>query len=306
MNFRKAYYSSLGVQIVEAKPTVENALLGDNLDVGKLNKVCLWVRIPHVYRSAVWKVILGVLPTTTNVWKYAIQQREEQFHSLKEAAQLIFETSINGNGKEFTPERMVQMLLLEADVPRPHRIGEMKRILLHSSHLLSIADCLLDVCDNMEIDAFWIFAKLIQNRKVVMAPPTMTPLQKEALNQQHAQLFVMLKTECPTVLAAIESTNANLVQLTTPWFLSLFACVLPSHCLEGIWDVYLGGAPDVLPYVALSLLLAVRWKLESARSIDEIADYVNVDAVAATAIEIWEKPVLEAMPDAARRSLVLA
>jgi len=28
-------------------------------DLEKLSKLCLWVRIPHSYRSTVWKVLLG-------------------------------------------------------------------------------------------------------------------------------------------------------------------------------------------------------------------------------------------------------
>eukprot|EP00842_Homolaphlyctis_polyrhiza_P006451 jgi/Hompol1/6807/HPOL_002293-RA len=56
-NFRKAYYSSLGVRTVEVKPSVENALQGEVLSTERLNKLCLWIRIPHFYRPIVWKRI---------------------------------------------------------------------------------------------------------------------------------------------------------------------------------------------------------------------------------------------------------
>jgi hypothetical protein len=80
------------------------------------------------------------------------------------------------------------------------------------------------------------------------------------------------------------------------WFNSAFAVILPSHCLEGIWDIVLGGG-DIFPYVALSLILACRRKVEQdARLASDVRriveEYPNIDAIAATAIELWETPIL--------------
>ncbi|KAJ3103415.1 hypothetical protein HDU97_010161 [Phlyctochytrium planicorne] len=70
------------------------------------------------------------------------------------------------------------------------------------------------------------------------------------------------------------------------------------------------GATDILPFVALSFLLASKkWimevKSEDAflRFLDKIENYVNLEAVGSTAIDIWEKPILEAMPESSRKTL---
>lgn len=81
-NFRQNYYSSLGVQFVESKSTLENALQGDILDIDKLNKVCLWIRIPHMYRPTVWKILLGVLPLSKQAWTIIDDLNNDSFQEL--------------------------------------------------------------------------------------------------------------------------------------------------------------------------------------------------------------------------------
>ena len=76
-NFRQNYYSSLGVK--GTKPALENALQGDVLQIEKLNKLCLWVRIPHMYRCLVWKTLLGVLPLDKSSWESVMKARREQY-----------------------------------------------------------------------------------------------------------------------------------------------------------------------------------------------------------------------------------
>jgi hypothetical protein len=39
--------------------------------------------------------------------------------------------------------------------------------------------------------------------------------------------------------------------------------------LEGVWDILIGGAPEVLMYVGVSLLLASKRKIETMRTAEE-------------------------------------
>ncbi len=55
-NFRRTYYSQLGVSSVETRPSLESALQGEVLDIVRLERLCFWVRIPHALRPIVWKV----------------------------------------------------------------------------------------------------------------------------------------------------------------------------------------------------------------------------------------------------------
>ncbi|KAH9267189.1 hypothetical protein BASA83_010103 [Batrachochytrium salamandrivorans] len=129
-NFRKAYYSSLGVKTVEVKPSVENVLQGKFLSIDRLNKLCLWIRIPHFYRPVVWKLLLGMqLPFTTThmgyfcsqeAWSFIAQQRQEHFEDLKEAVFLLTGKSIDGMDDDLTPLLLAQMVLLELTHDTPH------------------------------------------------------------------------------------------------------------------------------------------------------------------------------------------
>lgn len=94
-NFRQTYYSSLGVQSVEAKPTLESALAGSLLDVEKINKVCLWIRVPHIYRPTVWKILLGVLPVSKPAWNLVDALDHEQFVDLVNSTLAISGQTIN-------------------------------------------------------------------------------------------------------------------------------------------------------------------------------------------------------------------
>lgn len=104
-NFRQGYYASLGVKSVDIKPSVETALSGDLLQLERLNKLCLWVRIPHMYRPLVWKVLLAVLPCEKSAFDVVTKLRKEQFFILQEAI------AITSDSKE--AHQMVNMLFLE-------------------------------------------------------------------------------------------------------------------------------------------------------------------------------------------------
>ena len=75
--------------VLEAKPTLETALGDSILDIDKLNKICLWVRIPHVYRPIVWKILLGIVPLIKDAWGFVEDQRQEQFKFLREAVETL-------------------------------------------------------------------------------------------------------------------------------------------------------------------------------------------------------------------------
>jgi hypothetical protein len=62
---------------------------GETLSLNLLNKLCLWVKLPHMYRSLVWKVILGVLPCDRNSWEFVAKIRKQQYDILDEAVRLV-------------------------------------------------------------------------------------------------------------------------------------------------------------------------------------------------------------------------
>ncbi|RKO93676.1 hypothetical protein BDK51DRAFT_28016 [Blyttiomyces helicus] len=303
-NFRKAYYSSLGVQVVEVKPSLENALQGDVLDLERLNKLCLWVRIPHFYRQIVWKLLLGVVPLEKETWTFVDEQRVAQFEALKAAALVVHRTR-GPSTADLTANTMCQMLAIHLDAgwADPAHMSEALE------NMLPVAQVLLEICDTSEVDAYWIFEFFVRtyNPGVEVVSRGREQIR---IHIETASLKTLLKAHSPTLAAHVQTLRVDLDVACGSWFRTCFANVLPSHSLEGIWDILIGGAPLILTYLGLSLLLASRRKLEGARTaadflsvIANIGRFVDVDAVASTAIDLWEKPVLDSMTKETRRLL---
>ncbi|KAJ3159641.1 TBC1 domain member 7 [Geranomyces michiganensis] len=353
-NFRKAYYSSLGVQVVEVKPSLETALQGDILDIERLNKLCLWVRIPHSYRPLVWKVLLGTNSVAKEVWPFVDRQREEQFDDLKRCVHVLLQQRLlppqrrgerniplrgSNSGDDLTAETMVYMLLIQLGNGRSQR--QLAQTLSspalppHLSHLRALANTMLEVCDTSESDAYWLFESFVRRYNVSVSDAPHTGLQPPPppllLQQQHKQqnhhpqhptsgadristeigaMQNLLRTHNAPLLAHILSFGQGLDAYCYSWFRTYFASVVPPHCLEGIWDIFIGGAPGILSYLGLSLLLACKRKIEAVRSrndlvklFDQVERVVDMDAVANTAIDLWERPVLEGMTKDLRKAL---
>ena len=86
------------------------------------------------------------------------------------------------------------------------------------------------------------------------------------------------------------------------WFASYFSNVIPYDALQGIWDILIAGELQILGYVGLSLLLSLKRKILSLNSQDlfdqlivQIEKYVDANAVVNTAINLWERPILDRM-----------
>ncbi|TPX57940.1 hypothetical protein SpCBS45565_g06594 [Spizellomyces sp. 'palustris'] len=313
-NFRKAYYSSLGVQVVEVKPSLESALQGDILDVERLNKLCLWVRIPHAYRPLVWKVILGTLPLSKDVWPFVEEQRAEQYRDLKECVKYL-----GGRDKELTPNVMVGMLLVQSDTRPPHKLAEgfSASSFGNLSHLHGIANTMLEICDGNEPDAFWLFDGFVRRFHISVLEESNEKdgREEERIRTEICVLANLLKTQNERLLDHILSFGSGLDHYCHRQVVSnvLYKCAparLSRGVTSGIWDILLGGAPAILPYLGLSLLLACKRKIETTRTSTELMKllqqldrYVDMDAVASTAIDLWERPILEGMSKETRKAL---
>jgi hypothetical protein len=109
-NFRKTYYSSLGVKAVEVQPSLEAALKGSELQAEKLQRLCLWVRIPSLYRPLVWRVLLGALPPLKESWADVEAQQDIEWTELQSC--LTATDFGKGTADELTPRRLLQSVLL--------------------------------------------------------------------------------------------------------------------------------------------------------------------------------------------------
>ncbi|EGF82357.1 hypothetical protein BATDEDRAFT_86161 [Batrachochytrium dendrobatidis JAM81] len=347
-NFRKAYYSSLGVKTLEVKPSVENALQGKLLSIDRLNKLCLWIRIPHFYRPVVWKLLLGVTPVHKEAWGFVAEQRQQHFEILKESVLLLTRQSLDRIDEDLTPLLLAQMIQLELIQDTPRTISQTITNEEPPEHLLAISAAFLEISDSSDQDAFWICLHFIKKMHIDISksPKSGSQYLKTAFIGNNPVADLIAKSaavypgpEQPLLVSAdqpfindirssidtmkyllslhnlqlftyIQRLNVAWHDVCSCWFRCCFANVISSHAIESVWDIVIGGAPGILPYLGLCLLLSARRKIEACRSakefaalIPQISKFVDVDSVANMSIDMWEIPVLERMSKETRKLL---
>ncbi|KAI8848533.1 hypothetical protein BC829DRAFT_417503 [Chytridium lagenaria] len=267
---------------VEAKPSVENALQGDILDFEKLKKLCLWVRIPHFYRPLVWKILLKVIPRTKEVWPFHEAQRREQYEELRRST-----TKYNG---EMTPRDMVNMTLIEEGLTWRQRRNMSVEDL---EDLEIVAESILEICDEDDMDAFWLFRNFASH--FAFKPSTEVASQKHNNGQA---LIKLLEKHEPVILKHFLTIGVDVESAFSRWFNIHFAGMLPPHSLEGIWDIHIAGATEI---IRSSKLYSCSEEMDNGAAV--IGQPLHLPRKASTAIDLWEKPILESMTESSRRTL---
>ncbi|KAI8809754.1 hypothetical protein BJ742DRAFT_803570 [Cladochytrium replicatum] len=311
-NFRTKYFQGLGnVAPMEVTTSLESALNEEPLKIDKLCTICLWVRIPHAYRPIVWKFILGVLPQWKGdknvLWKLVEEARNCRFEDLKSAIPCIF-------GGEPVPERpcprrLVEMLLIETNSRNSNKLPKINTNDPQYVVLESIAYGFSVICDDgRPDDAFWLFKHFVQKHLGWDGPGSPVVKKLKTQTKQYISSLNVLLREYPELRDQIERLGVNLESCCSMWFETLFSRILTIKSLESIWDVYLGGANDILCHVALSLLIATKARIlemndatEFKLMTDDIKQYADMDAVASRAIRLWENPVLKKLTPETRK-----
>ncbi|XP_062926050.1 TBC1 domain family member 7 isoform X4 [Mobula hypostoma] len=88
-NFRSHYYEKVGFRGVEEKKSLEILLKDDPLDLEKLCTFAQRYPLPTMYRTLVWKVLLGILPPHYESHAAVATFRKEQYEDLLQALQVI-------------------------------------------------------------------------------------------------------------------------------------------------------------------------------------------------------------------------
>ncbi|KAI8916104.1 hypothetical protein EDD86DRAFT_185788 [Gorgonomyces haynaldii] len=288
-NFRQNYYSSLGVKAVDVKPSIENALSGETLQNDRLKKLCLWVRIPHMYRALVWKVLLQVLPLEKQLWDATGQSKNEQYEWMFLVGTKLFRK------QELDPELIVRLVLIRLDMLTPAALFAYQI----PQHLLDMAHAFLEICDLDERDALWIMFAYVQRLNVPLLIKHDADLK--SVQDDISTMVGLLSKHSVELFEHLDRLQIDYAVLN-PWFLSHFSNVLDIHSLEGIWDIVIGGAPTIFPYIGLCLLLnckkrilELRSKEEFEKLVKQITRYVDVHTVAQQSVEKWERPILDKM-----------
>ncbi|KXS21888.1 hypothetical protein M427DRAFT_151147 [Gonapodya prolifera JEL478] len=294
---RKAYYGTLGVQVVEILPQVESSLAEEVLDVEKLQKLCLWVRIPHIYRVTVWKALLGVIPTIRELWPFAEEQKLVQYTMLRKAAFLAFPS----NGDEPEEHTMVNMFILQCNLKSPRRLRKLKEI--SSRHpafdnLLHLARSFLLVVERQNESAYFLFSHFLLNNHPDILNVVLDSRRRDLSIRPYVitmDRLLQQSSQGPQILDKMRSLGVKLEELSGSWFHSYFSSIMPPDCLERIWDILLGGQPTIMAHVATAVLVAARRALEDAKSKADVLDgmvkhiaLIDMAGVTQTGIQTWE------------------
>lgn len=107
----------------------------------------------------------------------------------------------------------------------------------------------------------------------------------------------------------LKISMAKIFASLTPHFLSHFCTVFDIETLEGLYDIIIGGAPLLLSYIALSIIIRSKSRIISMKSEEEFQEFwinlrgIDFGSVAGLAVDMWERPVLDNMPNETRKLL---
>ena len=161
-NFRKNYYSTLGVKSVEVQSSLTIALNEEPLNISKLQKLCLWVRIPHSYRPLVWKVLLKCWPTFKKMWEFAQGNQQDEIHQILNCIKRICESDISDDE---LLTRGVLLCVQSLDTLSP--IEFLNQIQKKCpDHLISLSKAFQDISTQGMTEAFILFRGFLQQCSV--------------------------------------------------------------------------------------------------------------------------------------------
>ncbi|CAH2261787.1 TBC1 domain family member 7 [Pararge aegeria] len=276
-NFRSSYYEKVGCRGVEEKKSLEILMKEKPWDRVKLKQFCLRFTVPAAYRNLVWKVLLDILPVYPDSHQFVAEQRTDQYNDLLYAVESLEMVDMKAPRSEI----LMAMWLLELEERKPPKFPETNYC--SSDTFIPIANTLLQLYDN-EVDVYWLCKSLTE---------IVRNMQKD-LHKLKEAFHTMLEKEDQELFNHLVEIKALEALPLTEWFNSCFAGVIDDTSLTKIWDKICSGAPKILSYVAVMLVVTLRRNILKAKSQDEVLKCVSEipeqceEVVANKAIELWQ------------------
>nr|XP_021190067.2 TBC1 domain family member 7 [Helicoverpa armigera] len=276
-NFRSSYYEKVGCRGVEEKKSLEILMKEKPWDKVKLKQFCLRFTVPAAYRNLVWKVLLDILPVYPDSHQYVMEQRTEQYQDLLYAVEMLEMVDMDAPRSEV----LFEMWLLENEERKPPMFPETN--FSTADTFLPIVKTLLELYDD-EVDVYWLAKTLTE---VVRSMQRELPKLKEAF-------MTMLEKEDGELFNHLVDINALEVLPLTKWFNCCFAGVLDDTSLTKIWDKICSGAPKILSFAAVMLVVTLRRNILRSKNAEEVIKCVSQipeqceEVVANKAIELWQ------------------
>ncbi|XP_034837290.1 TBC1 domain family member 7 isoform X1 [Maniola hyperantus] len=276
-NFRSSYYEKVGCRGVEEKKSLEILMKEKPWDRVKLKQFCLRFTVPAAYRNLVWKVLLDILPVYPDSHQFVWEQRTDQYNDLLYAVESLEMVDMKAPRSQI----LMAMWLLELEERKPPKFPETNYC--SSDTFIPIANTLLQLYDN-EVDVYWLCKSLTE---------IVRNMQKD-LHKLKEAFHTMLEKEDQELYNHLVEIKALEVLPLTKWFNCCFASVIDDTSLTKIWDKICSGAPKILSFVAVMLVVTLRRNILKASTEEEVLKCVSEipeqceEVVANKAIELWQ------------------
>ncbi|KAM3957281.1 TBC1 domain family member 7 [Aphomia sociella] len=276
-NFRSSYYEKVGCRGVEEKKSLEILMKEKPWDKVKLKQFCLRFSVPAAYRNLVWKVLLDILPVYPDSHQFVTEQRTEQYNDLLYAVEMLDLVKMDAPRSKI----LFEMWLLENEERRPPIFPETN---------FSSADTFIPIAETLEelyadeVDIYWFTKSLTDLVK---------NMQRDLFKLKEA-FQTMLEKEDEELYNHLVDINALEVLPLTKWFNCCFAGVLDDTSLPKIWDKVCSGAPKILSFAAVMLVITLRRNILKAKNSEEALKCVSEipeqceEVVANKAIDLWQ------------------
>ncbi|KAL4703366.1 hypothetical protein ACJJTC_015444 [Scirpophaga incertulas] len=275
-NFRSSYYEKVGCRGVEEKKSLEILLKDKPWDKVKLKQFCLRFTVPAAYRNLVWKVLLDIIPVYPDSHQFVMEQRTDQYNDLLYAVKMLQLEDMNAHRSLI----LLQMWLLDNEENEP---PYWENRYCSYDTFMPIVKTLLELYED-EVDVYWLAKNLTE---VVKQMQKDLPKLKESFQS-------MLEKEDGDLYNHLLDVNALEMLPLTKWFNCGFAGILDDTSLTKIWDKLCSGAPKILSFVAVMLVITLRRSIMKAHSVEEVLKCISEipeqyeEVIAIKAIELWQ------------------
>ncbi|XP_026754237.2 TBC1 domain family member 7 [Galleria mellonella] len=276
-NFRSSYYEKVGCRGVEEKKSLEILMKEKPWDRVKLKQFCLRFTVPVAYRQLVWKVLLDILPVYPDSHQFVTMQRTEQYNDLLYAVEMLRLVKMDAPRSKI----LFEMWLLENEERKPPIFPETN--FSSADTFIPIAETLQELYTE-EVDIYWLTKSLTDIVK---------NMQRD-LHKLKEAFQSMLEKEDDELYNHLVDINALEVLPLTKWFNCCFAGVLDDTSLAKIWDKICSGAPKILSFAAVMLVITLRRNILKAKNAEEVLKCVSEipeqceEVVANKAIDLWQ------------------
>lgn len=277
-NFRSIYYEKVGFKSVEEKKSLEMLLKEKPLDRGKLKQFCLRFTVPHAYRSVLWKLLLGVIPTQVDCQGFVMDQRKQEYNDLYHT--LIVTKIID----EKTPKTQIFLsmwLIQTGNFTFDFNLTQEKNF--NASSFTAIVKCLLHFFDD-DTDIFWIARKFYDNiLRIHNDVPKLLDCTYSLLEKEDPEFYKSLVQN-----GVLENLPLN------KWFDCCFAGIFNENCIVKIWDKVCGGSYKILAFLVTALLNTLKHRILKLNDIEEITHYIQnipeetADIIVNKTIDMWQ------------------